>query len=409
MASIESLLNPLPELGHIQLPSPSLTSYTRGNPSPTPRAKKQKVAKDAPIFTRGKTRGEVRYPPCEEQDEVLAEEHRRFEIHPMGHIAEYPRHIPYNSEKKSFQEKTGRESFEGYWMPFEAAKAVAATFCWKIRYALTPLFGRDFPSQCVLPEDRERFGRMIIDSSVVRRATNEANYYRSLEEGLANDCIPRLPPSGSPGPSQQEGVCKVSQSRSIRRSREVNPYHVDTDGNDQYHSSPTTSPASHYGNSFTPVNRPQSQGARRDKLPSPRRLLVSMSNISSVDEASDESEAEKESVGSPNDCSTPKARAPTAVAMGDTDDNDEDYIETEDESLSSRASSDSGIETPRAQCRPRTPFMREVNAAHALLTLHLQDAALIDESGDSEHLRRCPRSNEKMRHDAKRKRRRASA
>lgn len=294
-------------------------------------------------------------------------------------------------------------------MPFEAAKAVAATFCWKIRYALTPLFGRDFPSQCVPPEDRERFGRMIIDSSVVRRATNEANYYRSLEEGLANDCIPRLPPSGSPGPSQQEGVCKVSQSRSIRRSREVNPYHVDTDGNDQYHSSPTTSPASHYGNSFTPVNRPQSQGARRDKLPSPRRLLVSMSNISSVDEASDESEAEKESVGFPNDCSTPKARAPTAVAMGDTDDNDEDYIETEDESLSSRASSDSGIETPRAQCRPRTPFMREVNAAHALLTLHLQDAALIDESGDSEHLRRCPRSNEKMRHDAKRKRRRASA
>lgn len=31
----------------------------------------------------------------------------------MGHIAEYPRHIPYNSEKKTFQEKTGRESFEG--------------------------------------------------------------------------------------------------------------------------------------------------------------------------------------------------------------------------------------------------------------------------------------------------------
>ncbi|GAD92941.1 APSES transcription factor Xbp1, putative [Paecilomyces variotii No. 5] len=474
MASIESLLNPLPELNRIQLPSPSLTSCTRGNPSPTPRAKKQKVAKDAPIFTRGKTRGVVRYPPCEEQDEVLAEEHRRFEIHPMGHIAEYPRHIPYNSEKKSFQEKTGRESFEvfqytfripeeektwtvmwdyniglvrtthlfkcndyskttpakmlnanpglrdichsitggalaaqGYWMPFGAAKAVAATFCWKIRYALTPLFGRDFPSLCVPPEDRERFGRMIIDSSVVRRATDEADYYRSLEESPTHGCIPRLPAPGSPGPSQEEGVCRVAQSRLTRRSREVIPYHADSDGNDQYHSSPIF-PAARYGNSFTPVNRPQSQAAQCDKLPSPRRLLASMSNIPRLDEASDDSETEKESVGSPDDCNTPKAQAPTVVT-GDTDDNDEDYVETEDESFSSRASSDSEIDTPRAQDRPRTPFMREVNAARALLTLHLQDAALIDESGDSEYLRRRPRSNEQMRHDVRRKRRRASA
>ncbi|KAJ9236315.1 hypothetical protein DTO166G5_4077 [Paecilomyces variotii] len=476
MASIESLLNPLPELSRIQLPSPSLTSYTRDNPSPTPRHKKQKVAKDAPIFTRGKTRGVVRYPPCEEQDEVLAEEHRRFEIHPMGHIAEYPRHIPYNSEKKSFQEKTGRESFEvfqytfripeeektwtvmwdyniglvrtthlfkcndyskttpakmlnanpglrdichsitggalaaqGYWMPFEAAKAVAATFCWRIRYALTPLFGRDFPSLCIPPEDRERFGRMIIDSSVVRKATEEANYYRTLEERSTYDCIPRLPPPGPPGPSQQERVGKVIQPRSTRRSRESDTYHADSDGNDQYSRSPT-SPAARYGNSFTPVNRPQGQGTQRDKLPSPRRLLASMSNISRVEEASDESETEKESVGSPDKCRTPKTRAPTVI-MGDTNDNDEDYIETEDESLSSRASSDSDIDidTPRAREHPRAPFIREVNAAHALLTLHLQDAALIDGPDDSGHSGRHIRSYEQARHDARRKRRRASA
>lgn len=38
------------------------------------------------------------------------------------HIVEYPRHIPYNSEKKSFLEKTGRESFEG--MPILLSVAV---------------------------------------------------------------------------------------------------------------------------------------------------------------------------------------------------------------------------------------------------------------------------------------------
>lgn len=110
MASIESLLNPLPDLGITRrssiIPSRPLVSSAS-------RHKKQKAAKDAPVFLRGKIRGELRYPPCEERDETLAKHHRDFRIHPMGEIAEFPRHIPYNSEKKSFQEKTGRESFEG--------------------------------------------------------------------------------------------------------------------------------------------------------------------------------------------------------------------------------------------------------------------------------------------------------
>ena len=71
------------------------------------------MTKDAPVFEKGDVRGELRYPPYEEQDEELARWHRKFQIHPMGEISHYPRHIPYNSEKKSFLEKTGRESFEG--------------------------------------------------------------------------------------------------------------------------------------------------------------------------------------------------------------------------------------------------------------------------------------------------------
>ncbi|EEQ34294.1 conserved hypothetical protein [Microsporum canis CBS 113480] len=202
MTSIASLLNPEPEptqKNHQPL-VPSADQNERVCLSPPLRQKKQKISKDAAIFTRGQVRGPLNYPPCEYQDEKLAEAHRMFEIHPMGHITEFPRHIPYNSEKKSFLEKTGRESFEvfqyefklpgddkvytvmwdyniglvrttslfrcnnysktapakmlnanpglreichsitggalaaqGYWMPFDAAKAVAATFCWKIR------------------------------------------------------------------------------------------------------------------------------------------------------------------------------------------------------------------------------------------------------------------------------------
>lgn len=120
MASIASLLNPLPDEYSVaakcrQLPSPCSTAYTRDftSPPPPPPAKKQKVSKDAAVFTKGKTKGELRYPPCEYQNAEIGSAHRAFELHPMGHITEYPRHIPYNSEKKSFMEKTGRESFEG--------------------------------------------------------------------------------------------------------------------------------------------------------------------------------------------------------------------------------------------------------------------------------------------------------
>ena len=71
------------------------------------------MSKDAAIFAKGKIKGEIRYRPCETQDDETAEQHKRFQVYPMGHITDYCRHIPYNSEKKAFSEKTGRESFEG--------------------------------------------------------------------------------------------------------------------------------------------------------------------------------------------------------------------------------------------------------------------------------------------------------
>ncbi|OKL61494.1 hypothetical protein UA08_03334 [Talaromyces atroroseus] len=262
MASIESLLNPLPSsqgrgsrsrydesIAPFSLVNAPETDQDRGVFAP-PRVKKSKMPKDAPVFIKGEVRGEVRYPPCEERDEVLAEQHRMFSIHPMGRISEYPRHIPYSSEKKTLMEKTARESFEvfqytfrlpgdeknwtvmwdyniglvrtthlfkcndypkttpakmlnaniglreichsitggalaaqGYWMPFETAKAVAATFCWKIRYALTPLFGTDFPSLCIPPQSRQ-FGKMTIDPDIIRQATELSNRYRQLELDL---------------------------------------------------------------------------------------------------------------------------------------------------------------------------------------------------------------------------------
>ena len=75
--------------------------------------KKQKMSKAAATFVKGQTRGPVNYPPYEIQDEATAAEHERFEVQPVGQIGEYPKRIPYNSEKKTFQQKTGMDGFEG--------------------------------------------------------------------------------------------------------------------------------------------------------------------------------------------------------------------------------------------------------------------------------------------------------
>ncbi|KAI9674190.1 MAG: hypothetical protein M1817_002008 [Caeruleum heppii] len=210
------------------------------------------MSKTLPGIVKTATRGEIRHPPFEPVSSIeLKAEMDRFEVWPIDRISAYPKHIPYNSEKKTFLDKTGRESFEvfqytfklpgedkthvvmwdyniglvrvtpffkcckyskttpakmlnsnaglrdishsitggalaaqGYWLPFEAARAVCITFCHPIRYALVPLFGPEFPGRCTSPGDAA-FGRMVIDQAVVRRSAATAKHYRLLEQSPA--------------------------------------------------------------------------------------------------------------------------------------------------------------------------------------------------------------------------------
>lgn len=71
------------------------------------------MTKDGAIFAKGKVKGDVNFPPFESFDEDSLAEVEKYKVFPLGNIGDFARHIPYNSEKKSFLEKTGRESFEG--------------------------------------------------------------------------------------------------------------------------------------------------------------------------------------------------------------------------------------------------------------------------------------------------------
>ncbi|KAI9710071.1 MAG: hypothetical protein M1828_002218 [Chrysothrix sp. TS-e1954] len=60
---------------------------------------------------------------------------------------------------------------QGYWMPFQAAKALAATFCWRIRHALVPLFGPDFVDCCIDPADPV-YKRFTIEPIIIKHCAS---------------------------------------------------------------------------------------------------------------------------------------------------------------------------------------------------------------------------------------------
>ncbi|EXJ88012.1 hypothetical protein A1O1_04939 [Capronia coronata CBS 617.96] len=335
MAAIRSLLNPMTD-DKIQDSNEeskddqsthdrpaSAFSDAAGDFQHKPNRKKQKICKDAAVFKAGTIRGECRYPPYEDQDEVLAAKHQMFEVYPVGNIASYPRHIPYNSEKKLYLEKTGRESFEvfqyqfkipgdsvtytmlwdyniglvrttplfkcgnyskttpakmlsrnvglkeichsitggalvaqGYWIPYEAAKAVAATFCWHIRYALTPVFGKDFPDTCLRP-DSEGFGSMQIDPEITKRCAVQAQLYRELElqeaftpsSGIPSPRTPRTPPFRPQVKKLLPKPPKVAETTS--------EYSTDSGLEDKYELS-SPSPQIAFSDPWSAVNSPRS-------------------------------------------------------------------------------------------------------------------------------------------------------
>lgn len=63
-------------------------------------------------------------------------------------------------------------------MPHAAAKALAATFCWKIRFALTPLFGDDFTDLCTHPDD-PAYRDFTIDPEITKQCKEEMQAWRS--------------------------------------------------------------------------------------------------------------------------------------------------------------------------------------------------------------------------------------
>lgn len=156
-------------------------------------------------------------------------------------------------------------------MPFEAAKAVAASFCWNIRYALTPVFGAEFPSQCIQPGS-ERFGDMVIDVNVTRRCTEEARTYRSMESRECSRASSVLRTPLTPDSPAFPRHVKQLRPKALALGENLGDS-TDTGSDDNYQLA-TSSSNSHYRNAWTPANTPRSVAQYDTRLPSPQEILA---------------------------------------------------------------------------------------------------------------------------------------
>jgi hypothetical protein len=173
-------------------------------------------------------------------------------------------------------------------MPYKAAKAVAATFCYNIRYALTPIFGKEFLSMCIHPKD-PNYAKFLINPTIVRECTEESNRLRV--EGIIDHSTHLEQPTVTDIPAvhrvattpRMKFVCPPwgIKSSKVQRTKpsdlEVESgYGTDEDPrlspNSKGYFSPEVSPRSH---TWTSVNNPQSPVAH-GMLSATQRWLTSV-------------------------------------------------------------------------------------------------------------------------------------
>jgi hypothetical protein len=140
-------------------------------------------------------------------------------------------------------------------MPYHAAKAIAATFCYDIRWALTPVFGNDFPNQCLHPKD-PCFAKFLIDPTIVQFCAQETTRFAKLGSAYKVFEADAMSPVEAPKmhyepPLRKE---KLTIQRRVRPTDIESGYGTDPDRNGKYLCSPEVSPRTQ----FTPINRSQS-------------------------------------------------------------------------------------------------------------------------------------------------------
>jgi len=230
-------------------------------------------------------------------------------------------------------------------MPFEAAKAVAATFCWNIRYALTPIFGVEFLDLCTDCED-PAFKRFTIDECIVKQCIRESSSWRRFESHPGPSSLRKTIPSGSSG--RPASKSDWSPAKTLRpRSAKIYDFENDASSSDKSEECTVPSQSSTRARS-TAVNTSVLPKRTRQVAPSPSPFRSSV----------------------PSSTPIPSLESPKIKrTLSDTDDMTDDPT--------SRNSSEEAIAT-RKRRKVGTFGADEARAAYMLIKLSVEDSNLED-------------------------------
>lgn len=236
-------------------------------------------------------------------------------------------------------------------MPFEAAKAVAATFCYRIRYVLTPIFGLDFPEQCISPGS-PGFDSMQVAPVTVQKCIKAAQIGHGLGLGPQLKSRPETPSSEG----GRNWTAANIQPKHLKLDSESG-YGTDTDGSDSY------------------VYSPQKPARHRIKRATPRSSGTSAPYVQSYVSAYAPSQTGSESDFS-NDCR--KRKRNPARSSNEEDDSSSDSSE----SAFARSTPEQTEEATGA------PSVAKETAAKALLELKME-ARVFERQGSVKEWRRA--------------------
>ncbi|KAF4513566.1 hypothetical protein G6O67_000821 [Ophiocordyceps sinensis] len=199
---------------------------------------KRPVARSAASPLRSRTQGPVRFPPFEDVSTQVMQEIATYQISPFGQIQLCSEHIPYNSAKKNFYAKTGRESIEAFKYEFRVPGQQAAyKIMWDYNIGLvrmTPFFkslGYPKPSQML---DKNP-GLREISPSITGGSVSAQGYwmpYRCARAVCATFCHdiagaliplfgPEFPMECTPPDSQFFGDMVISQQLVVEATMEA--------------------------------------------------------------------------------------------------------------------------------------------------------------------------------------------
>ncbi|KAM0259046.1 hypothetical protein ACHAQJ_003547 [Trichoderma viride] len=206
MLPLQALLNstsPDPFVTSSRQSGPVLTASSTSLPTEALRdttgvslVQKAKLPTNVVSMTKPKPQGSINFPPFEDIEEASYQEMCRFRVSPFGQIRQSCQHIPYNSSKKDFFEKTGRESIEVFKYEFRfPGEDKSYTVMWDYNVGLvhmTPFFkclrySKTTPSQML----SQNPGLREISPSVTGGAVSAQGYwmpYKCAEAVCATFC-----------------------------------------------------------------------------------------------------------------------------------------------------------------------------------------------------------------------------